>query len=270
MQISKIKFSPNFNIYFFIKLLLCLVVILSTALYAQDESHSEITQIQEDHDTKNLGKLLKDYNHNAQKVIQDSEKMLEADDSVELSEKGIGGRPAADSDLMLEEKMSATASKGPSLKSGRNKVLEIKKPSYYEAINAALIPLQKLTEAQLSELLKESFKNYKAAQFLVNSPKFMLIIVRLIQDKKALPYMAKILDDQDKLIKFSLVLLSTLLLALILKNIMRKKGRPIYSALAFWFIRFSIINFIRYIIILIFYGNEISPTLNIASKIFFS
>ncbi len=268
MQINKKKYSPNYKTLIFKPIVLCLIVLLSTALLAQDESsqepQSETPQIKEDHDTKNLDKLLKEYNQDTQKVINNDEKIQKMDDTGELNEKELSNGLLNDS-----EKPEILSQNGMLVKGSRFRVADNKKTNYSDAISAALSTLQKLPAAELEGLLKDSFKTSGPGAFFANSPRFILLLVRLIKDKKALPSLVKILDDQSKLIKFYSAILFTFILGIFLKKIMRKEGQPISIALWLWFVRFSIIYLVRFIIIFMFYGNEISPALNIVSHTFF-
>jgi hypothetical protein len=145
----------------------------------------------------------------------------------------------------------------------------LKKIKYSDALRVTLEPLQKMSEAELVALLKDNTKGSSAEEYINRFPKLVVFAVRLIKDKEAIPSMARILDDQDRLISFSGIMLATILFAFFLKRFMKREGRSIGKALGLWFLRFLIISALRFGITLYFFSAELEPMFKIASKTFF-
>lgn len=228
-------------------------------------------EIQEEHDSKNLDKLLKDYNQDQEKVLKDADKMLPKDDTTsELQE----------SELSDEESLEATDVKpfGMKKKSGifdpnflnkKGPTGDLQKIKYSEAMKIALEPLQKMSERELIKLLLENTKGSSAGEYIDRYPKLAVFTVRLIKDKDALSSLAKVADDQKRSIRFMGIMISTILISFLLKRFMRKEGRPVLEAVTLWFLRFVLITTLRIGIILFFFSDEIIPTLKIVGITFF-
>lgn len=227
---------------------------IGPSLFAQTADDAPI--IEEDHDTKNLDKLLINYNKDQEKVLKDAAQIQSTDEAGEFTDKELGtlnptvNNPATNTKKKIDPNT-------------------LKKMKYSDALRVALEPLQKMSEKELVKLLRDNTKGSKTEMYLDRFPKFAVFTVRLIKDKDALPNIAKILDDQERLINFVGVLLFTTLIAFFLKRLMKREGRSIAKALSLWFLRFLIVSFLRFWILYSFYSTELTPTLNIASKTFF-
>ena len=229
----------------------------------QQNKNQDKNQIEEDHDTKNLDNLLIDYNKNKEKVLKDAAKILEADENDEVANKELGinqnNEPA---DKAALKKATSTFKNIIDPKS-------LKKTKYSDALRVALEPLQRMSEKELVQLLKDNTSGSKASTYIDRFPKLAIFTVRLIKDKDALPNLAKILDDQERLIRFLGIMISTILIAFLLKRLMKRKGRSVVQALSFWFLRFIIISSLRFGILIYFFSSELSPLFSITSKTFF-
>lgn len=252
---------------------LCFIGPFSFAQDAANNPNQNPSQIEEEHDTKNLDKLLKDYNKDQAKVLKDAATINKMDDTGELSEKELGSGKVVNpddenalvkaNDEMLDPikfKKKAAPPIDPK---------ELNKLSPSAALRVALGPLQKMSEAELLNLLRENSKDSPAVEYINHYPKLALFAVRLIKDAEALPALLKILDDQKKLIRFGGLMLFTIVFAFILRRLLKKEGRSVLMALSLWLLRFLIITSLRFGIIVYFYGKEIEPTFNLVTKTFF-
>jgi hypothetical protein len=151
-------------------------------------------EIQEDHDTKNLSKLLKDYNKEQQRALKDAEKIPSQDsnDTGELTEKELGTGKVLDPDdeSSLEGKNRVGTLDLKHLKKDELPI-DLKRTKYSEAIRVALAPLQKMPEAELVKMLKENTKGSAAREYIDNLPTLTIFTVRLIKDSEAIPSIAK-------------------------------------------------------------------------------
>jgi hypothetical protein len=224
-------------------------------------------QIEEEHDTKNLDKLLIDYNKDSEKVLKDAAKIIQKDEGSDVSNKELGINHNGDPD-----EQSALKKADLSMFDFNKKKIDpkaLKKIKYSQVLRVTLEPLQKMDEKELLQLLKDNTKGSPSGAYIDRFPKLAVFAVRLIKDKEALPSLAKIIDDQDRLIHFSGIMLATILIAFFLKRLMKKEGRSIAKAFGLWFLRFLIISSLRIGILFYFFSVEVGPTLNIASKTFF-
>jgi hypothetical protein len=225
------------------------LLIIGPNIQADTTETTPSDTIEEEHDTKNLDKLLINYNKDQEKVLKDAEAIGEDQDT---------------GDEISEKELATTSSNFKKL-DPKN----LKKISYSDSIKITLEPLQKMSESQLVALLHENTKDSKAGIYIDRFPKLAIFTVRLIKDPKALPSLAKIIDDQDRLIHFSSAMIVTILISLILKRFMKKEGRTILRAFGLWFLRFSIISFLRFGVLYYFFSAELTPMFNIGAKTFF-
>lgn len=255
----------------FLSFLITGLLVTGGLSYAQDvqvQLEGQV-QVQEDHDTKNLDKLLKDYGKDQEQVLKDAEKMLPVDEASELPESDLGDEAVLDpNDAKPFGTKKRTGVFDPNFLKKKGADGNLQKVKYSEAVKVALAPLQKMSEGDLIKLLVENTKGSGAADYIDRYPKIAVFTVRLIKDKEAVPFLAKIADDQDKFIRFAGIMISTILLAFLLKKFMKKEGRPVMKAVSLWFFRFVIITGLRIAIILFFFGSEIAPTFRILSKTF--
>ena len=268
MPIKSTKQLLNLKLIFLMGL-----VILGPYSFAQTENGERSTQtlIPEVHDTKNLDKLLKDYNKDQEKVLKDVEKMLPQNDASDMTDKELGNEKPSDGN----DEKSIEARKGTGLfdasifKRHSDSKTDPRKIKYSEAMKVALGPLQKMSEKELMKLLLENTKDSSAREYIDRYPKLAMFTIRLIKDKDALPNLTKIADDEDRFIRFIGIMISTILISFLLKRFMKRAGRPILKAISLWFLRWMIMTTLRFAIILYFFSDEITPTFKIVAKTFF-
>lgn len=222
------------------------------------------TQIEEEHDTKNLDKLLKDYNKNQVKVLKDAETIIKMDESEKIIDSDNGEVKEIE-----EVKKPSPVPFDASFFKKKIDPKDLKKIKYSEAMKIALAPLQKMSEAELLHLLHENTKGSNSQVYVERFPKMAIFAVRLIKDPVALPELARILEDQEKLIRFGAIMITTILVGMLLKRLMSRKGRSILKSIGYWFVRFLVMTSLRLGILTFFYGKEITPTLVLAAKTFF-
>jgi len=92
---------------------------------------------------------------------------------------------------------------------------------------------------------------------------------RLLRDKKALPELAKILDDGSKLTKYSLVMLVTILIGILLRRLIKIDDPFILLALLLWLVRLCVMTILRLGITIAFFGSNLKPIYEIAMRTFF-
>jgi hypothetical protein len=238
---------------------------------AQENADGDQTvSTEEVHDTQKLDKVLKDYNKDQKKVLQDAESIKDMETTGEISEEEFGKGKVLDPESVKELESSHEAMVSAFSNIGKKKKTpKDKKPKYSEVIKSTLAPLQKLSEEELVLMLKENTRESSAAKYVDHFPQIMLIAVRLIKDKDALPEMAKILDDQDKLIHYSGMMIATFLVGFLLRRFMAKEGRTIFVSLSLWFIRFLIMSGLRIAVTIFFFGEELTPAFKVLTRTIF-
>lgn len=259
-KINRIKLQQHKNrTPFYISIILGLIF-LSLGSFAQSENESE------NHDTKKLDKLLINYNKDQDKVLADAEK-IHQDSTGELSDKELGSGPVVDPDAPVLKK----AELGMFDSAERKKAYDAshKKTNYAESLRVALGPLQKMSEPELVQLLKDNTSGTKTRLYIDRFPTLALFTVRLIKDKNALPNLGAIVDEETQLVRFGGIMIATILFGLFLKRLMKGEGRSIPKAVAFWFLRFFIMTSIRFALLLYFFSDELSPIFKIMEKTFF-
>ena len=237
------------------------LVFLGPYSFAQNEKKIIIatestSENNEDLDTQNLNKLLIDYNKNQQKILNNAKDTK--DNTLEHSKEEVV-EDFKDQKNIKQKKINADP-----------KNTNLKNIKYSEAIKVALAPLQKMSESELSKLLRDNTAGSSSGKLISRYPNVILFSVRLIKDKLAIANLAKIIDDQKKLINFSGIMLSTFLISFFLKYFLKKSGRSILKAISIWFLRFMIMISIRLGVIIYFFGEELAPTFKIAIRMLFS
>lgn len=216
---------------------------------------------QEVHDTKDLEQLLKRYNTDPEKVINDNEK-LQATDALQSE--------VNDAEI---EKIRPPNSLGDAVGVYAKKKKKVETPvpgnSLSENIKIPLASLQKLSEEELLKLLKENTRESNFAPYIDQFPKITLYCVRLIKDKEAIPSAVKIVENKDKLIWFAGVMISTFLLGFLLERIMRKEGRSLIGSIGLYMLRVAIMTVVRFTILMYFYKTELTPAMKVIEKTFF-
>ena len=225
MQIQKRRF--NFlKIFFLIGLLFIEGLAIS---YAQDEAlegnqqrqQEQVTQensaensATEDHNTEDLEKLLKRYNTDSEKILEDSSKLhniQEGETKSEVNDADIEEMRPSDVLVDARERFQERAQNS-----------RAQRPpgpidqSFSHSVRLALSEVQKLSEKELLKRLDESTKDSPARPYMDEFPNIMIFAVKLIKDTESIPSLVKIAEDRDRLIWFAGVMLSTNIFGFIL------------------------------------------------------
>ncbi|MDD4974202.1 MAG: hypothetical protein PHY93_07605, partial [Bacteriovorax sp.] len=127
----------------------------------QNQVQNQIqNQIQEEHDTKNLDKLLIDYNKDSEKVLKDASKIIQKDEASELkkSELDVGQDNSPDEEVLVKKADLSIFD----LRKKKIDPKNLKKIKYSEALKVTLGPLQKMSERELVQLLRDNTKGSSA------------------------------------------------------------------------------------------------------------
>ena len=226
---------------------------------AQDSNPTAENQEIEEHDTQDLEKLLKRYNTDSEKVLEDSGKIhnIQQDAATtEVKEADIEEMRPSD---VLEK------AKEESIQRARHYQANA---SYAESVRVALEPLQKLSEAELLKRLDEGTRESPVRPYMDQFPNITLYAVRLIKDKESIPSVVKIVENKERLIQFGSVMLFTVIFGFILKRIMHREGRSFIKAAFYFLIRVTFMMALRIGVVYYFYAKELTPAAKVFKKTF--
>lgn len=224
------------------------------------ETKSEVIEepLEEHHETRDLEKLLKSYNRDQEKVLNDASKIhniVNEESSSEISENEIENM-----DSSIEKKRSAK----------KKERIEVSKDiGLSDSVRISLVPLQKLSEAELTKILNENTKDSPMRPYMDQFPNITILTVRLIKDQDSIPALVKMVENKDRLIRFAAWMLVTFILSFILKRIFHNPNRSFLGAVGMFFLRFYIMLFVRLGLIYFYFHNELKPSLGIVKKTFF-
>ncbi len=219
---------------------------------------SEQVKVEEDHDTKDLEDLLKKYNTDQIKVIEDNSKLQNIDAQNSENEK-------------LEQEIEALANaKRIEFVKGKKKAEEkiTIDDKLSNSIKIALEPLQQLSDKELKERFIDASKQTKFYPYLEKFPKAIVFGTSLIKDREAIPNLIKILEDKKRLVTFGGIMVMTIIVGLALKKLFYNEKRSFLGVIFFFFLRVYTMLFLRIGIVYYFFSKELSPTIEVFKKVF--
>jgi hypothetical protein len=232
------------------------------------DTESQASSDEEIHDTKDLEKLLKRYNTDAKKVLEDSSKIETIQDAStsEVNELDI--------EKMKPSEAPSNAASVSVIKKLKGTFPEKRKeaiPSNLSSsVRLALEPMQKLSEKDLLKRLDESTKSSAVRPYMDKFPNVPIFAVRLIKDKESIPSMVKILENRERLIEFAGIMIGTIIFGFILKRVMHREGRSFIKSAFYFILRMYIIFAIRVFIVYYFFSTELTPAAKIFKQTFMS
>lgn len=212
---------------------------------------------QEQHDTRDLEELLKKYNKDQVKVIEDNSKIHNIESQSEDSEMREFELEAA----ALNTKIAQIHKKKKDDKVTTNEKLS-------ESVRLVLQPLQILSEKELESLLLETSKTSKLKIFFEKFPKAVTFSVGIIKNKEAIPSLVSVVENKPRLLNFSVLMLATFLVGLFLKKLFFKKDRSFLGLIFFFIIRIQLMFLLRVVIIYYFFSKELTPASIVFKKVF--
>lgn len=243
------------------------LIILSGFLFLGGQSFAQDpAAVEEHHDTKDLEELLKRYNTDSKKVLEDTSKILDQDATLtEVDESDINELANA-----AEDPKKITLN---SLKKAREDAEKAKKKSVMtgelsSSVRQILEPMQKLSEKDLLKLLDDNSKNSKLRPYMDQFPNINIFAVRLIKDEESIPSLVKIIENRERLIRFAGVMLSTLILGFLLKKVMHREGRSFIRSAIYFLFRMYFMFAVRIYIVYFFFSAELAPAAKIFKKTF--
>jgi hypothetical protein len=111
---------------------------------------------------------------------------------------------------------------------------------------------------ELENFIKTSFKDSKYNSWFNKYPFFVTFIAEILRSSVALPSLAKMLDQKDKMAKMSVTLLFTFVIGMMMKKMVHAKAPFSFRVLHF-FIRASVLTALRIGIVIYFFQEELTP-----------
>ncbi len=221
---------------------------------------------EENHDTKDLEQLLKRYNTDAEKVLNDASKLHKEEAGEEVADSEIDDMRPSD-DPMKNASANAIKKVQADLERKKNEALT-KKSDYSGAVRLALAPLQKLSEKELLKQMDENTKNSPMRPYIDQFPNIIVFAVKLIKDTESLPSIAKIAEDRDRFIHFMGIMVATIIFGFFLKKLMHREGRSFLKSVFYFFLRMYIMLAIRIYIVYYFFSTELTPAARVFKQTF--
>ncbi len=247
------------NLFFIFSLLL---VWGGDFLYSQEtgSANPNANTIQEDHDTKDLEDLLKKYNTDQQKVIEDNSKLHNID-----SEKNENEYTQMESEI---EALANTKRLDLAKLKKKDAIVSSVDDKLSESVKIALEPLQMLSDKELEKRFVDASKQTKFYPYLERFPKAMVFGVSMIKDREAIPSLIKTVENKKRLVTFGGIMLMTIILGLILKKLFYKADRSFLGVVFFFLLRVYTMLFVRLGIIYYFFDKELAPSISVFKKVF--
>ncbi len=234
----------------------------------QDSNPTAETQEIEEHDTQDLEKLLKRYNTDSEKVLEDSGKIHNIQQEAATTEVKEADIEEMRPSYILEKAKEESIQRARQYQAKKEEELQKANASYAESVRVALEPLQKLSEAELLKRLDEGTKESPVRPYMDQFPNITLYAVRLIKDKESIPSVVKIVENKERLIQFGSVMLFTIIFGFILKRIMHREGRSFIKATFYFLIRVTFMMALRIGVVYYFYAKELTPAAKVFKKTF--
>lgn len=222
----------------------------------------QVPDEEEGHNTKDLEQLLKRYNTDSEKVLQDTSKLHTEEAGEEVDDSEINEMRPSDDPMKVASVNALKKVQSDQEKKKREELA--KKSDYSGAVRLALEPLQKLSEKELLRQMDENTKTSPMRPYIDQFPNIIVFAVKLIKDKESLPSLAKIAEDRDRLIRFAGIMVATLILGFFLKKLMHREGRSFIKAAFYFLLRMYMMFAIRVYIVYYFFSAELTP----AAKVF--
>lgn len=226
---------------------------------------------QEEHNTEDLDKLLKNYNKDAEKIIEDTSKLHNIQEGEAVNEADLEKMKASKSEA-IEAKELENPNAGYKLNENFGKLkaapAKVLPTDLSNSVRMALEPLQKLSEAELLKRLNEATKESPVRTYMDDFPNLTLYSVRLIKDKESIPALVKIVENKKRLIDYVAIMLCTIIFGFGLKRVMHREGRSFFESVFFFLLRTFILLALRVGITDYFFSEELAPAIKIFKQTF--
>lgn len=135
-------------------------------------------------------------------------------------------------------------------------------------IEETLKPLQNIPENDLLAQVKENAQGTLQGPIFIKYPLVPVFIVKMIKDKKALPYLAKILEDKDRLYTYLGFMVLTFFLGIVTQKMFTDKYAGFFESVFRYLLHYVFLTAVRLAITYYMFANELDPTIKVFNTTF--
>lgn len=141
---------------------------------------------------------------------------------------------------------------------------------FEKILKGALIPFRLVPEDNLRLMLLKKAEGSFIHDFLLACPKVLTYVVKLLRDEFALPALFGIIKDRVRLITFVIINLVIIIIGWLFKRYINVRRRGFLEGIQLWFLRFTLVNGTRIIVLIFFFHAELGPAWRIFLDVLFS
>ncbi len=224
----------------------------------------------EDLDAKKLEKVLVDYNKDSKRVLDDTQK-LSNDEKKDITDEELTREEIKELDSFASEIKKEQRKNIPLPDYKKEKLpSDLSKLKFSESVIYLLQPLQALPDHELRKIIVDKVSTSAYEPIFEFEPRLYDFCVRMVKDKTAISQFSKIVENRYKLLRMFYATLFTFFIAWVVKKAMYNKNRPLFSTLFYSSIRISFFMAVRLSVLWYFFSEELRPTVQIFSDVFFS
>jgi hypothetical protein len=136
-------------------------------------------------------------------------------------------------------------------------------------IEKSIAPFQNISEKELLITLKENTKTSYLAPVLERYPLVGVFIVRMVKDKEALPFLAKILEDHKRLLRYLYWLIGLFIIGIIARRLLINREAHFFIRFMQSLFCFTMMLSARLFITYTIFAKELDPTIKVFKRSFF-
>lgn len=125
------------------------------------------------------------------------------------------------------------------------------------------VPDDTIKQNLLAKLQSGGLKN-----FIINNPKILTFLVKMLKHDEALPSLAKLTEDKKRYTTFAVAMIATFILGFILKMPLKKGAKGAMKPIVSFFPRWLFIFTIRIGLFIFFFHNEAGPAVKLALEVY--
>lgn len=126
-------------------------------------------------------------------------------------------------------------------------------------------PMSKMSHQGLKSFLQQRIKDTKYEKVFSKFPKLLDILVELIRDNDALPSLMSMLDEQEKMLTYSYIVIGVIIFSIIL-NIFMFANAGIFKRILFKIFMTVSVPLLNLIIFYLMFKKHLDPTISIIKK----
>lgn len=242
-----------------------LFVVLGFFAHAQENQETPSPETQEEfHDTDDLENMLRDYQKEANKVLVPDDELGPA--GVHLEESELQEMTGSSADTKNSPN-NLKKKKRVNLQNEASLINQLKDGQLSKSLEVVIKQFEHLSEEDMKKSLREGFKGSKGIEYLDRYPKIEKVAISLMKDKQAIPAFARIFEDREKLLQFGIAFIITIIVNIVIKRSIYKEKKTFLKLVYLYFARVIFIMALRFILIMYFYGENLSPGIKLITQV---